>query len=57
MKGAHRRPQVYHLLLLSRVTDIKCGFFTFTFNLYEKASTTLLPMQTFPLGEKWMVRG
>ena len=55
MKGALRRPQVYRLLLLSRVTDIKCGFFTFTFNLYEKASTTLLPMQTFPLGEKQTV--
>ena len=31
--------------------------FTFTFNLYEKALTTLLPMQAFPLGEKWTVQG
>ena len=28
----HRRPQVYQFLLLSRVTDVKYGCFTFTFN-------------------------
>ena len=32
-KGAHRRPQVYQLLLLSRVIDVKYGRFTF-FYLY-----------------------
>ena len=28
----HRRPQVYQLLLLSRVVDVKYSCFTFTFN-------------------------
>ena len=31
VKGAHRRPQVYQLLLLSRVIDVKYGRFTFVY--------------------------